>query len=112
MSDQRLHRPHWGYQTGLFQWSNPAFWLFALLLLGGGLIIFGQLAGFLSYSPSGFALSWLLLLLYAVPVFLLVYTLDLYEREPISLVIAALVWGGVGATALSIFGTRDGGSWW
>jgi len=109
MADQRLHRPHWGYQTGLFQWGNPAFWLFALLLLGGALIIVGQLAGFLSYSPTGFALSWLLLLMYAVPVFLLVYTLDLYEREPISLVVAALIWGAVGATALSIFGNTGWG---
>ena len=109
MADQRLHRPHWGYQTGLFQWSNPALWLLALLLLGGALIILDQLVGFLSYSPSGFALSWLLLLIYAIPVFLLVYTLDLYEREPISLVVAALIWGGIGATALSIFGNTGWG---
>lgn len=109
MADRRLHRPQWGYQTGLFQWRNPALWLFVIVMLGALTLILSQLADFLSYSPSGFALSWVLLLLYAIPVFLLVYTLDLYEREPISLVLAALLWGGVGATALSIFGNTGWG---
>ena len=27
-----IPRPHWGYQTSLFQWHQPAFWLFARVL--------------------------------------------------------------------------------
>ena len=43
----------------------------------------------------------MLLALYALPVFLLVYALDLYEREPLSLVIGAVLWGGIAATTLA-----------
>jgi RsiW-degrading membrane proteinase PrsW (M82 family) len=52
-------------------------------------------------SPSGWALSWALLLVYALPIFLAIYLLDLYEREPVSLVLGALVWGAVAATVLA-----------
>jgi RsiW-degrading membrane proteinase PrsW (M82 family) len=41
------------------------------------------------------------LLLYALPVFLVVVFLDLYEREPMSLLVAALLWGAVAATTLA-----------
>ena len=34
---------------------------------------------------------------------LVVYWLDLYEREPASILAAALLWGGIVATTLSIF---------
>lgn len=102
------HHPRWGVQTGLWQWRQPALYLFLLSTLLGLLVIVAQQAAFLGFNAAGFVLSWALLLLYAVPVFALVYLLDLYEREPISLVIAALVWGGVGATTLSILGN---GGW-
>jgi hypothetical protein len=47
-------------------------------------------------SPSGWALSWLLLLLYLVPVFAVVYLLDAYEREPLSLGLWGVAVGGGG----------------
>jgi RsiW-degrading membrane proteinase PrsW (M82 family) len=56
---------------------------------------------FSELSTSGWALSWVLLVLYALPVFIAIYFLDLYEREPVSLVLGALVWGAVAATVLS-----------
>ena len=43
----------------------------------------------------------MLLAIYAVPVYLLVNALDLFEREPRSLLIGALLWGAVIATFLS-----------
>ncbi len=95
-------RPRWGHKVSLWQWREPAFWLFALLLLGG---IVGSLllqAQFAEISPDGLALSWFLILLYAVPMFLLVYLLDLYEREPLSLVFSALLWGAFTSTVLSL----------
>jgi hypothetical protein len=39
--------------------------------------------------PRGWALSWVLLAVYALPAFVLIYYLDLYEREPLSLAFAA-----------------------
>ena len=62
-------------------------------------------AGFAGLSPAGWGLSWLLMLVYAVPMFLLVYFLDLYEREPLSLIFAALLWGAFASTLLSIVGS-------
>ena len=43
----------------------------------------------------------MLLVIYALPVFLVVYALDLYEREPASLLLGALLWGAVAATSLA-----------
>ena len=59
-------------------------------------------------SPGGWALSWLLLALYGMPVLVVIYSLDLYEREPLSLVAAAFVWGAFAATTLSALGN---GGW-
>jgi protease PrsW len=95
-------RPRWGHQTSLFQFRQPAFYLFALLIGFTGWFTVIQQAVFRQVAPEGWVLSWLLLLLYALPVFLLVYFLDLYEREPLSLVIGAFLWGAVAATTLSV----------
>jgi protease PrsW len=100
------HRPHWGYQTSLWQVRQPAFWLFILILAVA--LVFSLLlqANFAGLTPSGWVLSWVLLLIYAVPMFVLVYGLDLYEREPLSLVIGALLWGAFAATSLSILANQ------
>ena len=55
-------------------------------------------------------MSWLLLLLYLVPVFVVVYLLDAYEREPLSLVLGALLWGAVAATSLAGLANHDWGA--
>lgn len=93
-------RPHWGHRTSLFQFGQPAFYLFVLLIGLTGWFTVIQQNLFRQVAPEGWVLSWLLLFLYAFPVFLLVYFLDLYEREPISLVIGAFLWGAVAATTL------------
>ena len=72
-----------------------------------GIVSFGQQSFFRQISPAGWALSWALLAVYALPVLFLVYVLDLYEREPLSLVFGALLWGAVAATTLSGF-ANDG----
>ena len=97
----RLPRRGWGRRTSLFQWRQPAFWLYATIVAGTAMVAWGQQQIFQEISPSGWVLSWLLLLVYGLPLFLAIYLLDLYEREPMSLVLGALVWGAVAATALS-----------
>jgi protease PrsW len=105
----RLPRPHWGQRTSLFQFRRPAFWLFAVIVVATGISAVGQQQIFRDISPSGWALSWVLLALYALPVFLVVYLLDLYEREPPSLIFGAFVWGAVAATTLAGFANEGWG---
>jgi RsiW-degrading membrane proteinase PrsW (M82 family) len=93
------HRPF--HHARFVQPRLPAFWLYVVLLVATGVVAVAQQAVFRDASPGGFALSWLLLALYALPVFIVVYLLDLYEREPLSLMIAAFLWGAVVATTLS-----------
>jgi RsiW-degrading membrane proteinase PrsW (M82 family) len=102
--------PRWACQTSLFQLREPAFWVYLLLLVGTGLLAVGQQVSLRAMSTSGWALSWLLLLLYLVPVFVVVYLLDAYEREPLSLVIGALLWGAVAATSLAGLANHDWGA--
>src|SRR5437867_1373968 len=62
----------------------------------------GALVQLSQISRSGWALSWVLVLVYALPLCVLIYRLDLYEREPISLAIGAFLWGALAATALAL----------
>jgi RsiW-degrading membrane proteinase PrsW (M82 family) len=88
----------------------PAFWLYlGLLLLAGALILFVQFV-YATTAPVAWTLSWMLLLLYIVPVVLVVRRLDLYEREPRSLVIGAFLWGGCIAILFSGFGNDAWGN--
>ena len=82
----------------------PAFWLYVAVVAITGVVAVGEQNLFRELSPTGWALSWLLVAVYAAPVAVLVYVLDLYEREPIPLLAAAFVWGAVAATTLSAVG--------
>lgn len=73
------------------------------MVLGGLYFLLTQLIEIV-ISPAGWALSWLLLLLYIVPVVLVVRWLDLYEREPRSLLIGAFLWGAIVAVMFSGLG--------
>jgi RsiW-degrading membrane proteinase PrsW (M82 family) len=89
------------HDGSLFQPRRPAFWAYTAIVIVTGIVSFGQQSVFRQISSAGWALSWAHLALYALPVLFLVYVLDLYEREPLSLVMGALVWGAVAATTLS-----------
>ena len=94
--------PRWGVQTGLFQKRQPAFWMFVILLALTTLTVLGEQLLYLQYFPSGWIFSIVLLALYVVPVVLAIYLLDLFEREPLSLVLAAFLWGGVVSIGLAV----------
>lgn len=104
-----LARHRWATRGTLFRLRSPAFWLFATIVAVTGVLSIGQQQAFRDLSPSGWALSWGLLALYVLPVLLLVSALDLYEREPLSLLAGAFVWGAVAATTLSAYATEGWG---
>jgi len=95
------------HRRTVFQPRQPAFWIFCAFLCYGTLRMVGTLGQLSSISRSGWTLAWVLLALYAAPLFVLIYYLDLYEREPWSVAIAAFLWGAFAATALSL----DAGGW-
>lgn len=94
--------PRWGRQTSIIQFRQPAFWLFAVLLLFGALV-FGLEQAAMASLATAWALSWGLILVYAVPVAFLIYRIDLFEREPKSMLAGAILWGGVVATGVAMF---------
>jgi RsiW-degrading membrane proteinase PrsW (M82 family) len=95
------------HHRSLFQPRQPAFWIFCAFLCYGTVRMVSTLGQLSSVSRSGWTLAWVLLALYAAPLFLMIYYLDLYEREPWSVAIAAFLWGAFAATALSL----DAGGW-
>ena len=99
--------PRWGVQASIFQLRQPAFWLFVTLLGIGG-YLFVEEQSLMSQLPQALAISWALVLIYAVPIFLIVYRLDLFEREPNQMLVAALLWGGIIATSLA---AQANGAW-
>jgi protease PrsW len=97
------------HQARFFQPRLPAFWLYVLVVALTGVVAIGEQNLFREMSPDGWALSWGLVIVYAAPVALLIYALDLYEREPIPVLVAAFVWGAVAATTLSAIGNAGWG---
>jgi RsiW-degrading membrane proteinase PrsW (M82 family) len=91
----------WTEEISIFQPRQAAFWLFAVLLLIGGVSFVNEQLSFANASTTAWLVGLVLLALYAVPVYLLVNAVDLFEREPRSLLIGALLWGAVIATFLA-----------
>ena len=97
------------HQARFFQPRVPAFWLYVTVVALTGVVAIAEQNLFREISPEGWALSWGLVILYAAPVAVVVYLLDLYEREPIPLLAAAFVWGAVAATTLAAIGNAGWG---
>ena len=91
----------WTEEVSILQPRQAAFWLFAVLLLLGGIAFVNEEVSFANASTTAWLVGLVLLAIYAVPVYLLVNTLDLFEREPRSLLIGALLWGAIVATWLA-----------
>jgi len=93
----------WGYQTSFLQRHQPAFWLFVVTLGLTGLDFLSQQLQMLSAVPNAWLTTILMLTPYAIPVIAVIYLIDTYEREPVSILIAAVAWGGIAATTLSMY---------
>jgi RsiW-degrading membrane proteinase PrsW (M82 family) len=91
----------WTEQVSIFQPHQAAFWLFSVLLLIGGASFVNEQVAFANASTTAWLVGIVLLAIYAVPVYLLVNAVDLFEREPRSLLIGALLWGAIIATYLA-----------
>jgi RsiW-degrading membrane proteinase PrsW (M82 family) len=91
----------WTEQGSLVQPRQPAFWLFSVMLVVGGISFIEEQSFFAGTSMTAWLAGVVLLALYAIPVYLLVNALDLFEREPRSLLVGALLWGGIVATFLA-----------
>ena len=92
---------------GLFRPRQQAFWVYVALILAGAWFTVVQQDVLERISPSGFALSWLLLALYLIPAVVLISFLDLTRVQPRSLLLGALLWGAVTATSVAALG-NDG----
>jgi RsiW-degrading membrane proteinase PrsW (M82 family) len=93
--------PDWSEQASLFQLRQPAFWLFTIAVVIGGWLFLDEELSYVHYSASGWVFSLVLLAIYAVPVFFLIYYLDVFEREPLSLLLGAVAWGALVAVSLA-----------
>jgi len=96
----------WGDPTSVLQPRQPAFWLLVGLTAIGVLRIGSMVGEAFRLYPTGSLLAITLLTLYAIPFIAFVYRLDLFEREPVTMVAAAFAWGGLAATSLALSGNQ------
>ena len=96
----------WGDPTSVMQPRQPAFWLLVGLTTIGVLRIGSMVGDAFRLYPTGSLLAVTLLTLYAIPFIAFVYRLDLFEREPVTMVAAAFAWGGLAATSLALSGNQ------
>ena len=89
------------HQDSLFQARKPAFWLLVLLVFVCGMAVAYEQLVYLAGYPVAWLLSIVLLLLTGIPAMVVIYRLDYFEPEPVSLVAGALLWGGVVATSFA-----------
>jgi protease PrsW len=91
-------------RPALIRPREVAFWLYVGLVAAGAWLTIVQQDVLLHISPSGFGLSWLLLVLYLVPAAALISYLDIVRKQPLSMLAGALLWGAVAATAVAARG--------
>ena len=84
-----------------WQPSQPAFWLFTALMAGGALTVASQQLTYLSAYPGAWLLSVVLLAITAIPAAVVIYRFDQFEPEPVSMILAAVLWGGLVAISFA-----------
>lgn len=106
MLDRSRMPEGWSRRASILRPRVPAFWLLLLLLLFGALFMGAMGALALVTYPTGSILALALLTGYTIPFFIVLYRLDLFEREPFGIVAVAFLWGGLVATSFAIPGNE------
>ncbi len=75
--------------------AEPAYWLFMLLVVGSAVVVGTQQLTYLSAYPGAWLLSVILLAITAIPAAVVIYRFDQFEPEPVSMILAAVLWGGL-----------------
>jgi RsiW-degrading membrane proteinase PrsW (M82 family) len=81
--------------------DQAAFRLFWILVAGCALVVGLEQLQYLGSYPGAWFLSIVLLAATAIPAGVIIYRLDDFEPEPVSLIAIALLWGGVVAVTFS-----------
>jgi RsiW-degrading membrane proteinase PrsW (M82 family) len=80
---------------------QPVFYLFLMLLMSCFGLVGLEQVGYVTTNPGAWLLSVVLLAATAIPAGVIIYRLDQFEPEPASLIVVALLWGGVVALAFA-----------
>ncbi|MCC7076972.1 MAG: PrsW family intramembrane metalloprotease [Acidimicrobiia bacterium] len=94
--------PGWGQGDSLWQPRRPAFWLAAVLLVLGALLLYSRVSPGLNVDLGAASLTLVIWTLYAVPLVLLIVGLDLIEPEPPAFLASAFAWGALVATSVAM----------
>lgn len=78
----------------LIQIHNPAFWLYAWLIVNG---FYVYVQGFrdVAVRPSAFVIGIVLEVLFTLPFWWFISTRDRFDREPAKLAFVGFLWGGI-----------------
>jgi RsiW-degrading membrane proteinase PrsW (M82 family) len=85
-----------------YQPRRPMYWVYIGLLAFGGFNLTMLLFKYLELAPIAVAISVLVNGVLALLFLKLINWIDLFEREPLSLLVAGLGWGGIVATGFAI----------
>ncbi|BAL88896.1 hypothetical protein AMIS_36760 [Actinoplanes missouriensis 431] len=92
-----IERTGWGNPVYLWQPRNAAFWLYLYLVGYGVWRLFGQVNYSVRLYAPALAASTIIFALYGVLFWWFTTRIDRYSRQPLKLIVAAFVWGGLAA---------------
>jgi RsiW-degrading membrane proteinase PrsW (M82 family) len=95
--DAALQVTAWGERFVLVQPRNPCFWIYLWLVGTGVSHLFSQYSTIIGYYGSALSISFGLAAVYALLWWWWFRHIDRWEHQPVSLAVAAFVWGGFGA---------------
>ncbi|WP_406299444.1 PrsW family intramembrane metalloprotease [Embleya sp. NBC_00888] len=83
--------------------ASAAFWLYPIVLALGAASVVPNFIRLSSAAPSGaLVLSVVIHTMWLIPALAVITHLDLFEREPLSFCVAAVLWGAVVATGFAL----------
>jgi hypothetical protein len=75
--------------------AEPAYWLFLVMVVGSAFAVGSQQLAYIAAYHGAWLLSVILLAITAIPAAVLIYRFDQFEPEPVSMILAAVLWGGL-----------------